>query len=375
MNDDLFNPDQYQPVRKPLREASTLPPHCYTAEAFYRAEMERVFQRHWQFVGRVEQLPAAGDYRCVDAVGGPVILMRNGDSSIKAFANSCRHRGVRLLSGTGSCKRIVCPYHRWSYRLSGELMAAPDMDAIKHFDKADFPLIELPLQSWNGFIFINYQANPVPLSQQLGNLPELFASHRCDAMRLAGQLNFSIKANWKLLAENSLEAYHTGSVHRDTLGQQQSSPIDDTHGSWTGLLVEDETSVATMVGDDKPFEHIDGLDGFARKGAYFTLAYPATQLVFAQDCMWWLNFKPVAVDQTELEIGACFPQSTIERDDFKDKVAPYFERFQQATAEDNAICAEQQLGQQVNRPAGRFAPSEFAVHHFSNWVLDQVLTE
>ena len=372
MSDQLFNPEDYRAVRKPLRQASTLPPHCYTTDAFYRAEMERVFHRHWQFVGRVEQLPDTGDYLCVDRVGGPLILMRGIDNNIKAFANSCRHRGVKMLSGTGNCKRIVCPYHRWSYRTSGELMAAPDMDAVEHFDKADFPLIEVALECWSGFIFINYQTDPTPLAQQLDNLPELFASHRCEAMRLAGTLQFSIKANWKLLAENALEAYHTGSVHRDTLGQQQSSPVE-AQGSWTGLLVEDESSVATMVGDDKPFEHIAGLDTFARKGAYFTLAYPATQLVFAQDCMWWLNFKPIAVDQTELEIGACFPQSTIERDDFKEKVAPYFERWQQATAEDNAICEAQQLGQQVNRPPGRFAPSEFAVHRFSNWILDQVL--
>ena len=191
-------------------------------------------------------------------------------------------------------------------------------------------------------------------------------------MRLVGKLDFEINSNWKLLAENSLEAYHTGSVHRETLGAQESSPVD-ARGNWTGLLVEDEHSVATLSGEASSLPNIDGLGQEALAGAFFTLLYPSTQFVFAQDCIWWLAFTPLAVDRTHLSIGACFPASTCELEGFEEKLKPYFVRWQRATAEDNAICEQQQLGQGSQRSPGRYAASEFAVHAFDNWVIDQVL--
>jgi len=183
-----------------------------------------------------------------------------------------------------------------------------------------------------------------------------------------------INSNWKLLAENALEAYHTGSVHQKTLGQQESSPIETTK-NWTGLLVKDENSVGTMPGDSKPFPHISGLSEEARSGTYFTMLFPATQLVFAQDCMWWLAIKPIAVDRTQLTLSACFPEATIDLPDFDEKVKPYFKRWELATREDNSICESQQQGQIFDRPAGRFTAAEFAVHEMSNWVLDQLLDD
>ncbi|MDH3219412.1 MAG: aromatic ring-hydroxylating dioxygenase subunit alpha [Gammaproteobacteria bacterium] len=372
MTCSLFDPAHYQTVRKSLLQASTLPPVCYTSPRFFDREIERIFLRNWQFVGREEQLAAPGEYICHDGVGGSVIILRDADMGLRAYANSCRHRGSRLLDGDGRCRRIVCPYHGWSYRLDGRLVGTPGMQQAENFDPGDYPLIELPLDTWAGFIFIHYAGSPPPLAQYLGSMVDRFASHRGDEMRHVGSLEFDIDANWKLLAENALEAYHTGSVHRATLGQQDSRPVD-TSGNWTALLVEDEQSVATLPGEDKSFPHIDGLDAEARAGACFTLVYPSTQLVFAQDCLWWLAFSPVMVDRTRLTLGACFPQSTIRLPGFEDRVKPYFERWRLATAEDNAICEVQQQGQRLAREPGRFAPGEFAVHAFSNWVLDQVL--
>ena len=368
-----FSPDRYHAVRKPLHQASCLPADCYTSNDFYQREATRLFGRHWQFVGREEQLAGVGSYFCFDGPAGPVIVVRSSAGEIKAFANSCRHRGARLLNDSGRCKRIVCPYHSWAYRLDGQLLAAPGMAQAIDFTQADFPLLELPLARSGGFLFVHYQPSPAPLEAHMGNLSDLFEGHDCAQMRLAGTLDFEIASNWKLLAENSLEAYHTGSVHRETLGAQASRAIDAA-GSWTGLLVEDEHSVATL-GEDQPFPYIAGLGEEARAGAYFTLLYPSTQFVFAQDCIWWLAFVPLAVDRTRLTIGACFPQSTIELESFAEQVKPYFYRWQRATAEDNAICEAQQLGQAVKRPAGRYAADEFAVHAFDNWVVDQVIDD
>ena len=372
MTDTLLDPTTYADLRRPLLEASTLPPACYTSPEFYRREIERLFRRHWQFAGREEQLAGPGDYRCHDGPAGPVLLVRGEDGRVRAFANSCRHRGARLLSGAGNCRRIVCPYHSWAYRVDGRLAAAPGMHDASGFDRDDYPLLELPVDSWAGFLFFHSQPDPPPLREHLGDFVERFASHRSEAMRFVGEIEFDIRSNWKLLAENALEAYHTGAVHRDTLGQQAARAFD-TRGNWTGLLVEDEQSVATLKGEDKPFPHIESLEPAAREGAFFTLVYPSTQFVFAQDCAWWLAFEPRAVDRTRLVIGACFPRATTELPEFERRVEAYFHRWRTATAEDNAICEQQQLGQRAERPPGRFAPGEFAVHAFSNWVVDRIL--
>ena len=95
--EQLFSANTYVELRKPLLEASTLPPECYTSEDFYQREVERIFLRNWQFVGRAEQLVKPGEFFCYEGLGGSVILMRGRDGEIRAFANSCRHRGSRLL--------------------------------------------------------------------------------------------------------------------------------------------------------------------------------------------------------------------------------------------------------------------------------------
>ena len=359
-------------VRKPLHLASTLPPQCYTSVKFYQQEIQQIFLRHWQFVGRQEQVAEPGQYICHEGVGGSVIVVRDSKGEINAFANTCRHRGSRLVSGQGQCARIVCPYHSWVYGLDGTLVGAPGMQNVDGFEKADFPLLKIPVETWGGFVFINHDHSTEPLQQHLGNMAEKFAAYKPAEMRQVLSIHFDVHSNWKLLAENALEAYHTGTVHKDTLGQQQARPVNST-GNWTGLLVEDEASVATMPGDDKPFPHIQGLAGEALSGAYFTILYPCTQFVFAQDCMWWLDLKPLAADKTSLVLGACFPQSTIALPQFEERLSLYRRRWEMATAEDNEICESQQQGQAFERPPGRFAPGEFAVHAFSNWVLDQLL--
>lgn len=361
-------------LRQPLLKASTLPPSWYTSEEVFEAEKREIFLTNWLFVGREEQIQTAGEYFCYEGVGGSVIIVRSDQGDIKAFANTCRHRGAKLLSGQGKCRRIVCPYHSWVYKNDGDLIGAPQMDHVEDFKISEFSLLDVSLETYDGFIFINYAPNPESLLSQLGNFPETFASHNSASMRHVHSIEFDVRSNWKLLAENALEAYHTGTVHAETLGQQDSSAIK-TSTDWTGLLVEDEDSVATMEGEVKPFPHLASLSEEAKKGAFFTLVYPSTQFVFAQDCMWWLKFEPISVNQTHLTLGACFPETSIELPQFEEQLSVYIKRWTLATEEDNKICEAQQLGQQFTRPPGRYAPEEFAVHHFSNWIADQIFKD
>ena len=100
--ESIFDPRHYASVRKPLPQAETLPPWCYTSDEFFRREVETIFMKEWNFLGRAERIPKPGDYFTVTFTGVPVIVTRGNDGEVRAFANTCRHRGAAMLTGDGN---------------------------------------------------------------------------------------------------------------------------------------------------------------------------------------------------------------------------------------------------------------------------------
>jgi choline monooxygenase len=357
---------------RPLLEASGLPAACYTDEAFFRAELAHIHRRNWLFAGRAEELASPGDYRAIETVGGPVIVLRDRDGVLRAFANCCRHRGSLLLEGSGNIRAISCPYHAWSYRLDGTLIAAPDMDRTIGFAKAENGLAPLRLESWQGFVFLNFADDAPDLATHLGNLPEMLGSYRFDEMVCTWRQDIDCRCNWKLLVENSLESYHTGLVHARTVGAQKSiTPA--TTGEWVTLQVLSDTSVAVVQSEAPPFPPIDGLSAEAKRGTYFTMILPTTQFACAQDSMWWLAMRPVAPDRTILSLGGCFPKATTALPDFAAHAALYYDRWARVAAEDVGILEKQQrgLGSALYRP-GRLSWRDDLVHAVHNWVMSRI---
>ncbi|HTS91978.1 MAG TPA: aromatic ring-hydroxylating dioxygenase subunit alpha [Stellaceae bacterium] len=353
-------------------EPRSLPAAAFTSAAFFDAELERIHRRNWFFVGRADELPAGGDFRAIHTVAGPVLLVRDHAGEIRAFANCCRHRGSLLLSGSGNRRAIVCPYHGWGYRLDGSLAGAPEMEGATGFRPEEHGLVRIRLEAWQGFIFLTLDPESLPLLQHLGNLPEVFASHRLDEMVCTWRIEFDAACNWKLLVENSMEAYHTGYIHRDSVGAQKAARIATT-GEWQCIQVLDERSVAVLAAETPPFPPIADLSEEARRGTYFSMILPTTQFAVAQDSMWWLQMRPVAADRTILSIGGCFPRAITTRDDFEEKARPYYERWQRVGEEDVRMLEIQQLGlvSPLYRP-GPLAPREDTMHRIDRWVLDRL---
>jgi phenylpropionate dioxygenase-like ring-hydroxylating dioxygenase large terminal subunit len=192
-------------------------------------------------------------------------------------------------------------------------------------------------------------------------------------MRVVKRVRYEVGCNWKLLVENAMEEYHTGTVHRGSLGQQHSLP-EETRGAWDALFIPQATSIAVLPGEAAPFPHIATLAGRPASGSYFTMVYPNTQFACTQDCMWWLTFRPLGPERTGLTVGFCFPETTVARPDFEREVAPYLRRWAVSIGEDNAIGEVQQAGlRSTLRPPGPMAAREFAVHRVYQWILDRVL--
>jgi choline monooxygenase len=358
-------------THSPIEAGRALPGWCYTSENFLRAEIEHIHRRNWIFAGRTDELKIPGDYRTIDTVGGPVILLRDADGTLRAFANCCRHRGSLLLTGTGNTRGIVCPYHAWSYRLDGTLIAAPAMTRTLGFDRAAHALAPVRMEVWQGFIFLNFDPAAAPLLEHLGDLPDVLGSYRFDEMICTWSAEIACRCNWKLLVENALEAYHTGSVHAATVGPQREEIIP-TRGDWVCLQVLSERSVAVLT-EQPPFPPIDGLDQQARKGTYFTMILPATQFACAQDAMWWLAMRPVAADRTILSLGGCFPRSTAARPDFEQHAQAYYDRWQRVAQEDVGILEAQQRGlASMLYTPGQLSPRDALVNAVDTWVLERI---
>ena len=371
----VLDPTLYQKVRKPVDEAETLPTSSYYSEEFYKAEVDNLFMKVWNFVGRVECVPKPGDYYTLEFAGVPVILARDQRNQVRAFANTCRHRGCQLVEGAGNSKAFVCPYHGWTYGLNGDLLAAPEMQLTKDFQQGAYGLKPIRLETWEGFVFINFDPHAVGLMEYLGDLPERLGSYRFGDMTMTRRVEYTLACNWKIYAENAMEAYHVPMVHKRTLHKQkrETPPPVPSNGNWVGLYVKHKGSRALLEGD-VGFPPIKTLEGMAAEGSYYPLIYPSTMFGCTTDCMWWLELHPQGPEKTKLIVGSCFPNETVARSDFDEIAARYYKRWDISIPEDNAISEQQQKG--IRSPlaeTGRLSHMEPLVHSIANWTLDKVL--
>ena len=215
---DLFNPATYAAVRRPLREAETLPVECYIAEEFYKREVENIFKKCWNCIGREDFVKNPGDYFTRTLVGVSLIIIRGHDMKIRAFVNACRHRGTKLLVDKGQCREIHCPYHGWNYNLDGTLRAFNAMEEAKNLEPKDFGLVEVKLDTWASLIFVNFDSNCASLRQFIGRLGDHTESYHWEDMVTVRHREVVIKTNWKSYVENSMEPIHLPLVHKKSIG-------------------------------------------------------------------------------------------------------------------------------------------------------------
>ena len=376
---ELFAPEAFAAARKPLPDASTLPPAAYHDPAFYKREVDRIFMKEWNFIGHSDQLPARGSYFTIDFAGVPVVVARNNDGEIHAFANSCRHRGFRLVSGEGEAKSFVCKYHGWSYDLNGGLRGTPGMENVNGFAKEDNGLVPVRLETMGPFMWINFDPEAPSLAEHLGDLPAKVASHGLDELVLTRRVEYDVQCNWKVYVENFMDYYHTPTVHKDTLARGSLSvyhrkPVElaECDGNYLELYAAHEGSAGLLPGA-QGFPHWPGLEGRCKVGSTFVFTSSCGLFGFTKDCVWYVQINPTGPQSVRLTVGSCFHRSTVARPDFDEVVQRYYERWNVAVAEDNVINELQQQG--VRSPlakAGRVSPLEAVSYAFRQQLLDKL---
>jgi phenylpropionate dioxygenase-like ring-hydroxylating dioxygenase large terminal subunit len=197
------------------RPARALPAWVYNHPEMTRLEYARILRPSWQVACHVSSIPNAGDFATLDLGPDSVVAVRGANGEVRAFHNVCRHRGARLLDGEGHCpKAIVCPYHGWSYRLSGELLGMPMRESFPGLDRGEFSLKPVRSEQMLGFVFVCLEGDPPPLAEIWGGIREELAPYRIEEMRPCGPVSVEYwEADWKLAMDNYLESYHVPIGH------------------------------------------------------------------------------------------------------------------------------------------------------------------
>ena len=325
----------------------TLPREYFVSPDVWEAEQERIFGRSWLLAGHVSRLREPGSYFVHEIGSESVLVVRDKTGDVRAFHNHCRHRGTRLCTehqGTLGTA-IQCPYHAWTYGLDGALRAAPNMQGVAGFDRADYPLRPVALAEWEGFYFVNLAADPQPFAEALPALQARFSQWRLAELAPAHQTVYEVESNWKLFFHNYSECYHCPTVHPhlNKLTPYRNTENDLDEGPVLGgpMWMSNPEGSMTMHGGRcaPPFA---GLSDAERGRVFYYVVFPSAFLSFHPDYVLVHRGMPLGVGRTRIVCDWLFHPDAIAAPGFDPQSAIDF--WDLTNRQDWELCANAYLG-------------------------------
>ncbi len=211
-------------VHEQIECAHTLASRFYTDPAILEIEKSKIFHKIWQMVGTLDQpcgemnganhtIADPETFFTAELAGEPIVIVRDKQGTLRAFSNVCRHRAGPIASGSG-CKNVLrCGYHGWTYTLDGRLIGTPDVEGVEFFDRTTMGMFPLRVETWEKFIFVNFDPEAEPLSAYLGDIPQQARGFQFDGLHRVERRDYIIDCNWKVYVDNYLEGYHIPIAH------------------------------------------------------------------------------------------------------------------------------------------------------------------
>ncbi len=367
-------------TRRPLDEAHHLPAYIYTSPEVLALEKQKIFMKDWLAVARAEEVEKPGDYMTFNIMGEPIVVARNHDGELNAFYNVCAHRGVEVAAGEGNLKHFQCPYHAWTYDLSGKLLGAAYMDDVKGFDAGDCRLRPLRLGVWEGWVFVNFDEHAAPLADFVAEFDADFGFFRQGRCRLARKASCVLECNWKLVNENFVDLYHIQTLHADTLPDWPDArdyPYKRArNGGYSAFFDANLGSADT----DPPFGALPWLEDWLRErgpgfyGAGFLS--PNMSIFIASDRISQILVWPVAPNRTEIVQYMTFPAEFFEWPGFWERTEPFMDRIVKILEQDRPMITSLQRAMTSQGFApGRMSSNELLVYNYVNDYLARLFGE
>jgi choline monooxygenase len=344
-------------VPTPIERSWTIPSLWYTDPAFHALDRDAIFARTWQGVGHAAQVRDPGMYFTSTVADSPVIVLRDKEGVLRAFYNVCRHRGGPLATELSGCvNALTCQYHGWTYLLDGSLRGVPRWDRVDLFDKKDFGLKPLRVETWQGQVFVNLDPDAAPLAESLAGVAERIAPIRLDSMTFVKRIDYEVACNWKVYVDNFLEGYHVPYVHPELM------KMYDFRQYTTETFEHYSLQWSPIAPGDAPYEIKPG------DKAYYFCLFPNFMLNILPGRVQTNLVVPMGHDRCRVEFG--FHYRDAAGPAAEKAVADDLDYSDRVQREDMEIChfVQRGLGSRAY-DRGRFSvDAELAVHHFQERV-------
>jgi Rieske 2Fe-2S family protein len=381
----------------------------YTAAGVFDADLVRVFHRHWLFAGYAFQVPRAGDFFTWAIGGESIIVVRDKGGEIRALHNVCRHRGSRICKPeSGNAHRLVCPYHRWTYELDGSLV----LDTRREFgvDRAELSLKPVAIVDAGGLLFVSLADRPPDFSEALATIRRKMKPHAIDRAKIAHQVDYVVRANWKVVFENNRECYHCPPNHKEyntaaydvqrdlamldpTLQPAMDAIVARANARFRSLGLDEGDAMSTMTGvswrchrtpvmegfvtqslDGRPLSRLMGDIGEWDSGTLRTTVFPNFWQHTNCDYAAAARITPIGPTETHVRGYWLVDGAAVEGKDYTlERLLPIWDL---TNRQDWTICEDQQAGisSRAYTPGPYSRIRERNVAHFLDWYLGELGT-
>ena len=278
----------------PLAQAYTIPAAWYTDPRVAHLELQSVFARNWQAVGRLAQLEKPGDYITASVANEPIVVVRGRDGKLRAFYNVCRHHAMTVMNEPcGHAEHMRCPYHGWTYNLEGELRGMTEFEGVKNFERADNGLVPVRVEPWENFVFVNLDPSAPSLHDFLGSLVKLVKPLGFGQLKFVERRSYIQNCNWKVYVDNFLDGgYHVPHMHKGL-----NSVLD-----YTNYTIENVDRCCVQSSPVSVDAKSEASAAATRKGdrAYYFWQYPNFMLNWYEGYLDTNLVLPLGVDRCEV---------------------------------------------------------------------------
>ena len=371
----------------------SLPADWYFDDTVYRRELAAIWQRSWVYVCHRSRLEKRRMFRTLTVGRQSLVVLRDDTGSLRAFYNTCRHRGTALCaqsSGTLASKLLVCPYHQWSYSIDdGRLINTSSFALPAGFNKADYPLYQAAVKEWRGCIFVNFKPDAVWDDEAVFQRSAAGLSHfPLEKMRCGHRWKKTVKCNWKSFWENFNECLHCPGVHPELvdlvpLYSRRIVSVKDIPG-WEKHAHSDDPK---YTGGLRPGAQTWSEDGSAQgrvistldrddlaTGQRYASAWPGLFIGAYADHVRTVRILPTQAEEMELCVEWLFEEETLNDARYDRNNVVSFAR--RVLEQDGRACELNQQGLHATPfKHGVLMPEEYWLHYFHEWVRAQLVAE